>query len=279
MRIVRFLCILMLLSACKGGQSGNNAVPALKESVPLRLDSISSDAGVPHSMVEMEMIARSISGPLDTIPVLKLLDKVKHSKGALDEFAQLAKTIWNDANSPYRNDELYLPVLRTQISSGFYDEASVIRLNYQANLLSQNRLGHKANDIVFTTRDEKSGHLYDISSKFTLLYFNNPGCNMCAEITAGLKASGIMSFLVSSGVLNILSIYPDELLDEWLEYYNEQPSSWIRSYDKGCQILKNGTYNLAAIPSLYLLDANKTVLIKDASDVRQIELAITSLLN
>ena len=279
MRILRFLCVLMLLTACKGGQTGNNAVPALKGSAPLRLDSISISAGVPHNMAEMEMIARSLSGALDTIPVLKLLDKVKHNKGALDEFAQLAKTTWNDANSPYRNDELYLPVLRAQISSGLYDEASVIRLNYQENLLSQNRLGRKANDIEFMTRDGHSGHLYDISSRFTLLYFNNPGCNMCAEITAGLKASGIMSFLVSSGVLKILSIYPDELLDEWLEHYDEQPSSWIRSYDKGCRILQNGTYNLAAIPSLYLLDANKTVLIKDASDVRQIELAITNLLN
>ena len=37
---------------------------------------------------------------------------------------------------------------------------------------------------------------------------------------------------------------------------------------------EEGLYDLAAIPSLYLLDADKRVLVKDAADVALVEAAI-----
>lgn len=96
---------------------------------------------------------------------------------------------------------------------------------------------------------------------------------MCGQVSSDLKSSEIISGLVENGMLTVLSVYPDEDIGEWTRHYDEQPSSWIRCYDRGCRIREKGLYNLEAIPSLYLLDRNKRVILKDVSDVAQIEFA------
>ncbi|MDE7122932.1 MAG: DUF5106 domain-containing protein, partial [Alistipes sp.] len=49
------------------------------------------------------------------------------------------------------------------------------------------------------------------------------------------------------------------------------PSSWIDACDPSGAIRSEGLYDLRAIPSLYLLDARKRVLLKDTVDVERIE--------
>ena len=75
--------------------------------------------------------------------------------------------------------------------------------------------------------------------------------------------------------LTILAIYPDKELDEW--HKHSLPATWIDAYDKGCQIEEQRLYDLRAIPSLYLLDARKRVLVKDSTSVAEIEAKINAL--
>ena len=51
---------------------------------------------------------------------------------------------------------------------------------------------------------------------------------------------------------------------------NEIPDGWINSYDKELTVLTEECYDLKAMPTLYLLDKDKKVLLKDAA-VRDIE--------
>ena len=99
---------------------------------------------------------------------------------------------------------------------------------------------------------------------------------MCRTVREGICSSEILMKAVSSGRLKVLAIYPDQDLDEWLRYRSEMPSSWINGYDRECVLRTDGTYNLAAIPSLYLLDKDKTVLVKDAVSIPLIESAIVN---
>ena len=41
--------------------------------------------------------------------------------------------------------------------------------------------------------------------------------------------------------------------------------------DRGCVVREKSLYDLHAIPALYLLDSRKRVLVKDSTDVAQIE--------
>ena len=58
---------------------------------------------------------------------------------------------------------------------------------------------------------------------------------------------------------------PDEELDEWRRHRDEFPQEWINGYDKSLTIKTQNLYDLKAVPTLYLLDANKKVLLKDAT--------------
>ena len=69
----------------------------------------------------------------------------------------------------------------------------------------------------------------------------------------------------------VLALFPDEDLTEWQEYRPQIPARWINAYDKGCVVREKSLYDLHAIPALYLLDSRKRVLVKDSTDVAQIE--------
>ena len=63
-------------------------------------------------------------------------------------------------------------------------------------------------------------------------------------------------------------------LTAWLNYRHNIPASWINSYDKQLRLRDEELYDLKAIPSLYLLDSEKRVMLKDCNLVPQIEEAI-----
>ena len=85
------------------------------------------------------------------------------------------------------------------------------------------------------------------------------------ENIEGLKNAPIINQLLQEKKLVLLSIYPDEELDEWKKHLSEFPNEWINGYDKKFTIKEEQVYDLKAIPTLYLLDKDKTVLLKDAT--------------
>ena len=200
-----------------------------------------------------------------------LMRRAAVSRPMLDYFAMLADRVLGDPNSPLRNDEFYIPVLRAQLSSPWYDEYERLAPEYRLSLASQNRIGQPANDFRYTLASGATGTLYGLRAEYVLLFINNPGCPMCREIREAISASPMLTELIEHGRLRVLALYPDENLDEWRAYREQIPASWINAYDDGCVLREKGLYDLSAIPSLYLLDAQKRVLVKDATDVALVE--------
>ena len=207
--------------------------------------------------------------------VESVMSQASAHERAFEMFVMAARDVLADPNSDLRDDELYMPVLRARIASPFTDDVTRERCSYRLGILSQNRLGHKANNIRYTLADGFEGTLYGIKAEYTLVFINNPGCELCRTVREEICASDLLTNYIASGRLKVLAIYPDQDLDEWLRYRREMPSAWINGYDRECVMRTDGTYNLAAIPSLYLLDSGKTVLIKDAISIPLIESALT----
>ena len=214
-------------------------------------------------------------GPTNQEPIRKLMERASVSKKMFDYFAMLAEKILHDPNSPLRSDELYIAVLEAQIASPHYDKYEKMAPEYDLRIVSQNRIGHKANDFDYTTKSGATKSLYALKKDFVIVYINNPGCAMCRDITEALKRSQIISDLQRNGRLKILAIYPDENLDEWHKHYADIPSSWINGYDKWRRIERENLYNTNAIPALYLLDKNKMVLVKDSTNVAEVEYVLS----
>lgn len=209
--------------------------------------------------------------PNDPQPMYRLMERACVSKTSLQYFAWLAGEVLDDPNSPLRNAELYIPVLEAQASSPLLDRWEKIAPEHDLRLARQNRIGHPANDIRYTLASGNTSNLYSLHSDYVLLFINNPGCPMCRELSEAVAQSPMLSELIERGSLTVLAIYPDEDLSQWRSHRDEIPSSWINAYDRGTRMSIDGTYDLRAIPSLYLLDAEKRVLARDVTDVAQIE--------
>lgn len=210
-------------------------------------------------------------GPLNQEPIRKLMQRASVSKKMFDYFVMLSEKVLHDPNSPLRSDELYIAVLEAQLAYPHYDKYEKMAPEYQLRIVSQNRIGHTANDFSYTTKSGRRGNLHSLKSDFIIIYINNPGCAMCRDITEALKQSQTISQLQQQGRLKILAIYPDEDLNEWKKHLSDIPKEWINGYDRGCYIERDNLYNINAIPALYLLDSKKTVLVKDSTNVAEIE--------
>lgn len=209
--------------------------------------------------------------PTDPAPMDTLMRRASTSRPMLDYFAMLASKVLHDPNSPLRNDEFYIPVLRAQLASPWYDEYERIGPEYELQTAMQNRLGARANDFRYTLASGATGTLYGVRAEYVLLFINNPGCPMCREIREAITASPMLTEMIERGRLKVLALYPDEDLTEWRAYRDQIPPTWINAYDAGCVVRDRNLYDLSAIPALYLLDRDKRVLVKDSVSVPQIE--------
>lgn len=192
-------------------------------------------------------------------------------------FLGLAEKYLYHPNSPMRNDQLYEVFLEIACASKVLDDTYKYRYKKQYELALKNKPGNKASDFIYTLKNGSSSSLLRTKSKFLILYFFNPECNECKVARGKMIQSAVISKLEKDGVLRILSVYPDQELSAWTRNYAELPVSWINGFDKGSVVQKKAVYDLKAIPTLYLLDENKTVLLRDAT-VENIEKYLIQLL-
>lgn len=204
----------------------------------------------------------------------QLIKRAEVDSTMFDYFVMLSDKYLYDPNSPFRNDELLIPTLECIIASPLLDEDEKIRPQSQLNMAQKNRIGQKANDFRYTLHDGRTGHMYSIEADYLLVFINNPDCPACKEIREQIGASPMLSEMIERGVMKVLAIYPDEDITAWLNYRHNIPASWINGYDKQLRMRDEELYDLKAIPSLYLLDAEKRVMLKDCNLVPQIEEAI-----
>ena len=195
-------------------------------------------------------------------------EKVNASSNVFETFTELVDKYFFDPNSPYRNEDYYgFYVERLSTYPGLAPEMKG-KYDRHARLCALNRVGTKAADFRFADRRGKMHTLYGVKAPYTLLFFSNPGCEACMNIINVLKGEPAISEMIASGNLAVLNIYIDEDLEAWRSYMPIYPENWYNGFDPDFVIRAEQLYNVRAIPSLYLLDADKTVILKDAPENR-----------
>lgn len=109
----------------------------------------------------------------------------------------------------------------------------------------KNRIGDKAADFAYTTQNGGKSTLHQATGDPLMLFFFRPECEICKEVKAYVKEKGV------DKRVKILFVNPDT--DTHIDTI----------------------YDLQASPTLYLLDKNKRVLLKDAP-IEQIEQYLTT---
>jgi len=174
-------------------------------------------------------------------------------------------------NSSYRNQPLYATLLQAKMYSNWYIAEEKEIAKRKLILSQQNNIGSVANDFPYTTPAGEQKHMHELNAKFLLLYFNNPECEACKEMKAALTQSAVINEKIKTGELKVLSVYAEADTTNWRIHLKEYPAQWLQGIGNDSMLYKSNRYDLTAIPTLYLLDKEKRILLKDYFSVQEIE--------
>lgn len=215
------------------------------------------------SMATPQVVEKSVTRLYDRALACERKDS---SSNVFETFCDLAYKYFYDPNSPMRNEDIYYHFVKRLASYDGLSPEMRGKYAYDAKMCSLNRVGTVATDFRFADKTGKIRTLHSIEAPVILLFFSNPGCDMCYDIIQVLSGSEAISERIAAGQLAVLNIYIDEDLEGWRSYMPIYPENWYNGFDPDLVIRSENLYNVRAIPSLYLLDENKKVLFKDVPE-------------
>lgn len=170
---------------------------------------------------------------------------------ALKRVSETAEKYLYDVESPFQSDTLFKIYLDALFKTGIRD---VERYEYLLNEVKQNETGSIAPDFVIG-----STRLSDVTDDalYTLIVFYENDCPDCLGVIEMMKADTHLADLVESGAINIVAIDLNDTNDGLVSL----PSGWIGAQTSSPEDL----YVMRRTPSLYLLDADRKVVIKDTA--------------
>ncbi len=219
------------------------------------------DLSTPDDRAPLGQAGRSVA---HLFSLLENHQKADTSSLAYLRFTEMVSKYLYDPNSPLRDEDLYLPFAEGMERSAFTPEDMRAAYAYEARVCRTNRYGTAVPDFRFSTADGSKGSLYGVRAEYTVLFFSNPGCTACKDIINEIRTRSYIDSYIATGRLAIVNIYIDEEVSKWRDYLPNYPAGWINGYDYTFKLRDSGKYGIRAIPSLYLLDSSKRVLLKDA---------------
>ena len=178
---------------------------------------------------------------------------------------QMADDYWYNPNSPFYNERLYGLYLETLLSQLPQEDAMRFSYQFKLELLKRNQVGKLATDFQYELSDStrRSLKATPVKGNRLLLLFYDPECESCHEVLLQMAADKALAAAVKAGQISVLAIYTEGNEDAWRKNLPDMPAGWMVGMDR--EVVKNeALYDLKAMPSLYLLDGKKQVLLKDA---------------
>ena len=165
--------------------------------------------------------------------------KAFSNAAAKDRFENLIEHYFEDQLSPVRNDRVYLIFLEEMKNSPCFDETEKERIAFKIKTTNKNLPGDIAINFKFKDENGKEHQLSDYKDQKVILYFYDPDCENCHEVSAWLKQQTIPADIK---VLKMIA-------DNHISYM----------------------YSLKNMPTIFLLDKENKVILKDCTAQELIE--------
>lgn len=165
--------------------------------------------------------------------------KAFSNAAAKERFENLIEHYFEDQLSPVRNDRVYLIFLEEMKNSPCFDETEKERIAFKIKTTNKNLPGDIAINFKFKDENGKEHQLSDYKDQKVILYFYDPDCENCHEVSAWLKQQTIPADIK---VLKMVA-------DNHISYM----------------------YSLKNMPTIFLLDKENKVILKDCTAQELIE--------
>lgn len=192
--------------------------------------------------------------------VASLLQSASADMEAHAFLAWVAEHYLEDPNSPMRSEDIYIVFLDEFVKSPLFDEAKKTRYEYQMERAMKNRPGAPAADFAMTDRDGKQLRLLKAAAEKegTLVLFYDPECEHCKEIL------GEIANWQFPDQMQVLAIDVTGDAPRFERTKGNYPQGWRVAFATD-PIEDDDLYSFPALPSIYLLDGEGRVILKDTS--------------
>ena len=193
-----------------------------------------------------------------------LCAKLAENEKACSAFSNLMRDYLFDSNSPQYNEPLYAEFLQSMLRHAAPDDARRSMYQFRLKLIGKNNPGHPATNFDYYQKNGKRTSLMQtpVKGNKLLLLFYDPECGHCNEVTESMKADARLKRAIRAGQLTVLAVYTEGDEEVWKKSQTGMPSGWIVGNDRQ-QVKDSLLFDIKAMPTLYLLDGKKNVLLKD----------------
>ncbi|WP_427874425.1 thioredoxin family protein [Flavobacterium sp. MMS24-S5] len=162
------------------------------------------------------------------------------------------------------NENIMVDILKNAEQQSFVPDWKKQSIMQQILIYQKNKVGTQATNLNLKDFIDKEYLLNNVKSKYTILYFYDPECSNCSEITPKIKG-----WFYADGPKDatVLAIYINQDEQEWSKYVRENtyPPRWINLWDKNESDNMREKYWIESLPAIYVLDENKKVVLKNAN--------------
>ena len=191
------------------------------------------------------------------------VSKVEKSMEVYGYFVEQAEFYLYSPSSPIRDENLYKVFVERFLHSPCCDEMTEARLIFQKTMMSKNNVGALAVDFSYTTAEGEVCTLSEMAKgKDVILLFYSPGCRECENVEYLLANNDMLRECIREERVALLAVYVDGVETIWERCKDDLPDEWISATD-WAMVRRNRLYDLKAIPTLYLLDGQQHVVLKD----------------
>ncbi len=191
--------------------------------------------------------------------VALLLQSAASDKEAYTYLASVAERYLADPNSPMRSEDIYIIFLKEFLKSPMFGEEKKSKYEYQLGNAQKNRPGMLAADFAMRSREGKQLSLLQSAAgaDYTLLLFYDPDCEHCKEIL------GNISEWEMPGGVQVMAVDVTGDAVRFERTKGNYPPAWEVAFATD-PIEDAELYNFPALPSIYMLDRDGNVVLKDA---------------
>jgi len=196
--------------------------------------------------------------------VIEQLDKSKISIPQYYAFFDYLELFFGSLTSPYRDEYLYIEMLKNALTFPQLEEARRTRYEYELGMINKNLKGSILPNFPLLMKTGDTTSLYDIQAEYLILYFQNPDCPSCIELRNKMESMDHLKRALKSQKVKIVTIFFEEDERIWRNYLNSSANpSYLHAWNYNLQIVKENMFDTRTIPMLILVDKDKRVIKKD----------------